>query len=58
MEDVWAVIKEVSGFQVVRTLEGDVRKGGILRVRQDLEGECGGEGGVAALGVAQEDATG
>ena len=35
-----------------------MREGGILRVRQDLEGECGGEGGVAALGVAQEDAMG
>ena len=58
MEDVWAVIKEVSGFQVVRTLEGDVRKGGILRVRYDPENKCGGEGGVAALSVAQEDTTG
>jgi hypothetical protein len=58
MEGVGAVVDEVFGDQVVGTLNGDVRKVGMVWERLDAECEGRSEGRVAGSPLAEKQAIG
>jgi hypothetical protein len=58
MEGVGAIVDEVFGDQVVGTLNGDVRKVGMVWERLDAECEGWGKGRVATPGLAEKQTIG